>query len=378
MENVAALQGGPAATCVARRTIEEVGMTVDEARVEQLMGTMVGYMTGSAVCFSIWLGDELGLYRVMAGSGPLSAGDVASRAKCNERLVREWLDAQSAGGLVSYDAAADRYELGDEAAMVLSDDESPVFVARAMNAMGSMYIDMEKVREAFRGDGGLSWKDHHQHLFCGTEWFFRTGYRAMLATAWIPALDGVTDKLERGARVADIGCGHGASVVVMAEAFPNSTFHGYDFHEDSIATARKRAADAGVADRTSFEVASAKDYPGTYDLVCFFDCLHDMGDPVGIARYAREHLDPDGTVLLVEPFALDRRAENIAQNPMAALLYSASMSICTPNSLSQEVGLGLGAQAGEDRLRDVFTEAGFSTFRRATETPLNMVLEARI
>lgn len=352
-------------------------MAIDEQRLEQLMGTMVGYMTGGAVCFSVWLGDELGLYRAMAGSGPLSADDVASKSKCNPRLVREWLDGQAAGGLVHYDAANDTYELSEEAAMALADDESPAFVARAMNAFGSMFIDMEKVRDAFKGDGALSWKDHHPCLFSGTEWFFRTGYRAMLATAWIPALDGVSEKLAQGANVADVGCGHGASVVVMAEAFPNSKIAGFDFHEASIATARKRAADAGVADRTSFEVTTAKGYPGTYDLVCFFDCLHDMGDPVGIARYALEHLEPDGTVMLVEPFALDSRAKNMTENPMAALLYAASSSICTPNSLSQEVGLGLGAQAGEERLRHVFEEAGFGSFRRATETPLNMILEAK-
>lgn len=352
-------------------------MAVNEERLEQFMGTMVGYMTGTALCFSIWLGDELGLYRVMAGNKAMSADEVASTSKCNPRLVREWLDGQAAGGLVSYDAAKDAYQLSEEAAMALADDQSPAFVARAMNAFGSMFIDMEKVREAFRGDGALSWKEHHPCLFSGTEWFFRTGYRAMLATTWIPALGGVSEKLGRGARVADVGCGHGASVVVMAEAFPSSTITGFDFHEPSIATARKRAADAGVADRTSFEVATAKDYPGTYDLICFFDCLHDMGDPVGIARYAREHLEPDGTVLLVEPFALDGRAQNMSENPMAALLYAASSSICTPNSLSQEVGLGLGAQAGEERLRQVFEEAGFSSFRRATETPLNMILEAK-
>lgn len=352
-------------------------MSVDADRLEQFMGTMVGHMTGAALCFTMWLGDELGLYRVMAEAGPMTAEAVASKSKCNPRLVREWLDAQAAGGILSYDAETDAYELSPEAAMALADDQSPAFVARAMNAFGSMFIDMEKVRDAYRGDGKLSWKDHHPCLFSGTEWFFRTGYRAMLATTWIPALEGVSDKLTSGAKVADIGCGHGASAVVMADAYPQSTIAGFDFHEPSIATARKRAADAGVADRTAFELATAKDYPGTYDLICFFDCLHDMGDPVGIARYAREHLEPDGTVLLVEPFAVDGRAANLVGNPMAALLYSASSSICTPNSLSQEVGLGLGAQAGEERLRGVFEEAGFSTFRRATETPLNLILEAK-
>ncbi|MEY2431013.1 MAG: hypothetical protein QOC92_738 [Acidimicrobiaceae bacterium] len=350
---------------------------MDEAKLEEFMGKMVGNMTGAAMCFATWLGDELGLYRVLAGAGAQSADAVAKSAGCNPRLVREWLDGQAAGGLIDYDSKADTYSLSDEAAMALADDSSPVFVARAMNAFGSMFIDMSKIADAFRGDGGLSWGDHHPCLFSGTEWFFRTGYRAMLATAWIPALDGVQAKLEAGAKVADVGCGHGASVVVMAEAFPKSRFTGFDFHEPSIITSQKRAADAGVADRTSFEVATAKTYGGTFDLICFFDCLHDMGDPVGIARHAREHLAPDGTVLLVEPFALDGRATNLAGNPMAALLYTASSSICTPNSLSQEVGLGLGAQAGEARLKAVFEEAGFTKFRRATETPLNLIIEAK-
>jgi 2-polyprenyl-3-methyl-5-hydroxy-6-metoxy-1,4-benzoquinol methylase len=211
----------------------------------------------------------------------------------------------------------------------------------------------------------------------GTEWFFRTGYRAHLATEWIPALDGVDAKLRSGGTIADIGCGHGASAVVMAEAYPKVRVYGFDFHAPSVDTSRKRAVEAGVADRTTFEVASATGYEGTFDLICFFDCFHDMGDPVGIARYAREHLAPGGTVLLVEPFALDGRRVNIAENPMAALLYTASSAICIPNSLSQEVGLGLGAQAGEERLREVMEEAGFGSFRRAAETPLNLILEAR-
>jgi SAM-dependent methyltransferase len=350
---------------------------VDEAKLEEFMGKMVGNMTGAAMCFGAWLGDELGLYRVLAGEGTQSADSIAKTAGCNPRLVREWLDSQAAGGLIDYDSSADTYSISEEAAMALADDSSPAFLARAMNAFGSMFIDMEKIAGAFRGDGGLSWGDHHPCLFAGTEWFFRTGYRAMLATAWIPALDGVQFKLEAGAKVADVGCGHGASVVVMAEAFPNSQFTGFDFHEPSIITAQKRAADAGVADRTSFEVATAKSYDGTFDLICFFDCLHDMGDPVGIARHARERLAPDGTVLLVEPYALDGRATNLAGNPMAALLYTASSGICTPNSLSQEVGLGLGAQAGEARLKAVFDEAGFTSFRRAMETPLNLILEAK-
>jgi 2-polyprenyl-3-methyl-5-hydroxy-6-metoxy-1,4-benzoquinol methylase len=351
---------------------------VDEARLGEFMSRMVGYMTGGAACFAVWLGDELGLYQALADAGPLTAQAVAARAACHPRLVREWLDGQVASGFVDYDAAADTYSLSPEAAMALADDTSPVFVARGMNTFASMFEDIDKIKAAFRGDGALSWADHHPCLFKGTEWFFRTGYRAYLPGEWIPALDGVDAKLAAGASVADVGCGHGASVVVMAEAYPNSQFAGFDYHEPSIVTARQRAREAGVDGRVRFEVATAKDYPGTYDLICFFDCLHDMGDPVGAARYAREHLDPDGTVLLVEPFALDSRADNLASNPMAALMYTASSVICTPNSLSQEGALGLGAQAGEAQLREVFTQAGFGRFRRAAETPLNLILEARL
>jgi 2-polyprenyl-3-methyl-5-hydroxy-6-metoxy-1,4-benzoquinol methylase len=352
-------------------------MNVDQTRLEAFLGKMIGYMTGSTICSSIWLGDELGLYRELAGSGPRTADSVAAKTGCNTRLVREWLDAQAAGGLVAYDSAADTYELSPEAALALADDGSPVFVARAMNALGSMYLDMQKVAAAFRGNGALGWGEHNPCLFCGTEWFFRTGYRAYLTTQWIPALDGVETKLRAGAQVADVGCGHGASIVVMAAAYPNSKFCGIDFHAPSVETGRKRAAEAGMGERTRFEVATATSYSGRYDLICFFDCLHDMGDPVGAARHAREHLAPGGTVLLVEPFALDGRSRNIAENPMAAMLYVASASICTPNSLSQDVGLGLGAQAGEARLRKVFEDAGFTHFRRVAQTPMNLILEAR-
>ncbi|MDQ1550658.1 MAG: hypothetical protein QOD50_80 [Actinomycetota bacterium] len=352
-------------------------MTFDEERLGEFMGMMAGYMTGGALCFSILLGDELGMYRAMAGAGSLSADEVAKRADCNVRLIREWLDGQVAGGLIGYEPASDAYELSTEAAMALADDSSPAFVARGMNAFASLFMDIDKIKGAYQGDGSLSWGDHHPCLFSGTEWFFRTGYRASLATQWIPALDGVDDKLRKGAKVADVGCGHGASIVVMAEAYPKSKFWGFDFHAPSIKTSKARASEAGVAKQTSFKVASANDYEGQFDLICFFDCLHDMGDPAGIARHAREHLEDDGTVLLVEPFALENRVQNISENPMAALLYTASSAICTPNSLSQEVGLGLGAQAGPGKLRDVMSDAGFSRFRVAAETPLNLIIEAR-
>jgi SAM-dependent methyltransferase len=356
-------------------TDSTVDLRVDEAKLEAFMGEVIGHMTGGVVCLGIWLGDELGLYRAMAGAGPLSAAAVAERTGCNERLVREWLDGQASAGLV--ERRADDYVLPAEQAMALADDESAVFVARGMNAIGSMYMDIDKLKAAYRSDGGLAWGDHDPCLFSGTEWLFRTGYRAFLASEWIPALDRVEAKLRDGARVADVGCGHGASIVAMAEAFPASEYTGIDSHEPSIRTAADRVAEAGVADRVRFQVADARGYDGTYDLICFFDCLHDMGDPVGAARHAREHLDEDGTVLLVEPFAIDGADANQQDNPTAALMYHASATICVPNSLSQDVGLGLGAQAGEERLRQVFTEAGYTSFRRVAETPMNIVLEAR-
>jgi len=350
---------------------------IDEAKLGEFMGRMIGYMIGAALCFGVWVGDELGLYRSLAGAGPQSADSLARATDCNPRLVREWLDGQVAGGLIGYDAVHDQYELSPEATAALADDTSPVFVARGTNAILSLAIDHEKVASAFSGNGAMAWSEHHPCLFSGTEWFFRTGYRAYLPSAWLTALEGVDEKLRDGAAVADIGCGHGASAVVMAQAYPKAHVSGFDFHPPSVDTARNRAEEAGVADRTTFEVADAKSYPGRYDLICFFDCLHDMGDPIGIARYAREHLEPDGTVLLVEPFAIDEKPTNLSSNPMAALFYTVSSVICTPNSLSQDVGLGLGAQAGEERLRKVFEDAGFSRFRRAAETPMNLILEAR-
>jgi 2-polyprenyl-3-methyl-5-hydroxy-6-metoxy-1,4-benzoquinol methylase len=350
--------------------------TVDETRLEQFMGDMVGHMTGAALCFAILLGDELGLYRSLRHMGPATADELAGKVDCNPRLVREWLDGQVAGRLVGYDVETDRYELSPEAVLALADDTSPAFVARAMNAVGSMFMDIGKVTAAFRRDGALHWGDHDPCLFAGTEWFFRTGYRAELP-GWIECLDGVAARLETGARVADVGCGHGASAVVLAHSFPRAEITGFDYHQPSIDIARCRAAEAGVAERTAFAVADAKSYTGAFDLICFFDCLHDMGDPVGVARHARDRLAPGGTVLLVEPFALAERTSNLTDNPMAALLYTASAAICTPNSLSQEIGLGLGAQAGEARLREVFADAGFTRFRRVAETPINLVLEAR-
>ena len=347
---------------------------MDEAKLNAFMGQLVTDMGGGAMWASVLVGDELGLYRAMAGSGFLTAEELAERTHCNPRLVREWLCAQAAAGYV--ETADGRFRLPEEQAMALADENSPVYVTGGAHILASWFLDKDKIVAAMRGDGALSWGDHHPCMFTGTERFFRPGYRAHLVAAWLPALDGVVSKLEAGATVADVGCGHGASTIIMAEAYPASRFFGFDFHTPSIDVARERAAESGVADRVTFEVKTAKDYPARgYDLICFFDCLHDMGDPVGAARHAYETLAPDGTVLLVEPFAGDRLEENLT--PVGRLFYAASTFICTPSSLSQEVGLALGAQAGEARLRDVFAEAGFSRFRRATETPFNLILEAK-
>jgi SAM-dependent methyltransferase len=339
--------------------------TIDERKLEAFMGQAVTDMGAviSAPLFTI--GERLGLYKAMAHAGPLTSDEVAERAGVSERYVREWLRNQAAGGYVTYDADSDRYALPDEHALALADEDSPFYILGAYELIASLYNDETKILEAFRTGGGLGWHEHDHRLFRGTERFFRPGYRGHLVGEWLPALTGVQEKLELGATVADVGCGHGASTIIMAEAFPNSRFHGFDYHPESIARAREAAEEAGVGDRITFEVASAKDYPGTgYDLVCVFDCLHDMGDPVGAAAHVRETLSPTGTWMIVEPFANDRVEENL--NPVGRVFYGASTVICTPASLDQEVGLALGAQAGEARLADVIRQGGFTDVRRAT------------
>jgi trans-aconitate methyltransferase len=350
---------------------------MDEAKLEQFMGTMIGHMTGAMACYGVWLGDELGLYRGLAGVGPMTAGELATKVGVNERLTAEWLRGQAAAGLLEFDAGADSFTLSEEGALALAIEDSPAFVARAMQTLGSIFVDIDKIADAYRGDGGLPWGDHHHCLYSGTEWLFRTGYRTFLANEWIPAMDGVADALTAGATIADVGCGHGASSVVMAQAYPASRVVGFDLHDPSIQTAAKRAAEAGVTDRVQFETASAKEYTGSYDLICFFDCLHDMGDPVGVAAHAKQHLNEGGSLLLVEPFALDGPT-NVTDNPMAGLMYHASSAICLPNSLSQEVGLGLGAAAGPARLQEVLAEAGFSRFDVVCTTPMNLVVQVRV
>ena len=350
-------------------------MTVDPAKLQQFLGRMVGDLGAAMSAALVVLGDRLGLYKALA-RGPASAAELTERTGLAERYLREWLAAQAAAGYVAYDGAARRFHMTPEQAAAFADEGGPAFLAGAFEIVSSVFQDEPKIAEAFRTGQGVGWHEHHPCLFRGTERFFRPGYAAHLVGQWLPALDGVVAKLEHGASVADIGCGHGASTILMAEAFPNSTFVGFDYHAPSIERARQAARDAGVHGRVWFETAGAKDYPGSrYDLVTFFDCLHDMGDPVGAAAHVRETLDPDGTWMIVEPFANDALEDNL--NPIGRMFYAASTMICTPASLSQEVGLGLGAQAGEARLRAVVTQGGFSRFRRAQETPFNLILEAR-
>jgi SAM-dependent methyltransferase len=349
---------------------------IDQAKLEAFMGQAVTDMGAviSAPLFQI--GEKLGLYKAMAHAGPLTSQEVAERSGAAERYVREWLRNQAAGGYVTYDPDSDRFTLPDEHALALADEDSPFYILGVYDSIASLYADEDQLLEAFRSGRGMGWHEHDHRLFRGTERFFRPGYRGHLVSEWIPALEGVQAKLERGAKVADIGCGHGASTIIMAEAFPNSQFVGFDYHEASIERASEAAREAGVGDRISFEVAAAKDYPGSgYDLVCVFDCLHDMGDPVGAATHVRETLDGDGTWMIVEPFANDSVEENL--NPVGRVFYGASTVICTPASLAQEVGLALGAQAGQARLTEVLNEGGFTRVRRATETPFNLILEAR-
>jgi 2-polyprenyl-3-methyl-5-hydroxy-6-metoxy-1,4-benzoquinol methylase len=349
---------------------------VDEAKLHAFMGKMVGDMGAALSGALVLIGDKLGLYKALADGGAATADELARRTGTTERYVREWLAAQAASGYVDYDPAARRFGMSAEQAMALAAESSPVYVAGAFELIASAYLDEPKVTEAFRTGEGVGWHEHHECLFRGVERFFRSGYSAFLVQDWIPALDGVKANLERGARVADVGCGHGASTILMAKAFPRSSFVGFDYHEPSIRRAREAAAADGVTDNTTFEVATAKDFPGRdYDLVACFDCLHDMGDPKGASAHIRSALKPDGTFMLVEPFAQDSLKDNL--NPVGRMYYAASTLVCTPNSLSQEVGLALGAQAGEARLREVVTSAGFTRFRRATETPFNLILEAR-
>jgi 2-polyprenyl-3-methyl-5-hydroxy-6-metoxy-1,4-benzoquinol methylase len=350
--------------------------TIDERKLEQFMGQFVQDMGAAATAPLVVIGDKLGLYKAMADGEPVTPAELAERTECRERYLREWLCQQAASGYVEYDPADGRFRLPPEQALALAHDDSPAFIPGAFQLIAAIVKDEPHIAERFRSGEGFGWHEHDHDLFEGTERFFRPGYLANLVASWLPSLEGVVEKLEAGARVADIGCGHGASTILMAQAYPASTFVGTDYHEGSVEAARRAAERAGVADRVSFEVSEAKALGGgPYDLVCVFDALHDMGDPVGAARRVRSQLADDGTWLVVEPMAGDAVEDNL--NPVGRVFYAGSTMLCTPASLSQEVGLALGAQAGERRLAEVLHEGGFSRVRRSAETPFNLVLEVR-
>jgi 2-polyprenyl-3-methyl-5-hydroxy-6-metoxy-1,4-benzoquinol methylase len=352
-----------------------VGRTLDfdESKLNAFMEKAVMDMGAAMHATLVVVGDKLGLYKAMAGAGWLTSAELASRTNTAERYVREWLNANAASGYVTYDPDGQRYQLPPEQAFALTVQDLP----GAFHIISSCFKDEPKITQAFRTGEGVGWHEHDANLFFGTERFFRPNYENNLLSSWIPALDGVAGKLAAGGTVADVGCGHGASTFIMARAFPKSRFYGFDYHSGSIEYARHVAGRDGLLDQVTFEVSSAKSYPGNggYDLVAFFDCLHDMGDPTGAARHVLSTLKPDGTWMIVEPFAHDRPEDNYT--PVGRIYYSASTMICTPASLAQEVGAALGAQAGEERIRKVVTAAGFSRFRRAAETPFNLVFEAR-
>jgi SAM-dependent methyltransferase len=349
---------------------------IDQEKLDQFMGRFVGDLGAAMSAALVVIGDRLGLYRAMADGQPVTAGELAQRTGTDARYVLEWLSNQAAGGYVTYDPEQGVFSLTPEQSLALAQEGSPAFVPGAFQVATALTKDEERIARAFVDGEGVGWHEHHHDLFSGTERFFRPGYAANLVSSWIPALEGVEAKLGAGALVADVGCGHGASTILMAQAYPDSEFVGFDYHRESVEQARRTASEAGLDGRVSFEVAPAKGYPGDgFDFVTMFDCLHDMGDPVGAAAHVLETLTPDGTWMIVEPYAGDRLEENI--NPVGRVFYGASTLVCTPASRDQEVGLALGAQAGEARLREVVTDGGFTRFRRATETPFNLVLEAR-
>jgi SAM-dependent methyltransferase len=362
---------------VRTASMEESTMSaIDEHRLEAFMERVVSDVAAAESAAVNHLGDRLGLYRSMAGAGAVTPRQLAQRTGLSERYVREWLANQVAGGYVAHDAGTGTFELPDEHALVLADDDSDVFMAGMFEIAAAMWAAIETVADAFRTGDGVGWGDHDDRLYRGVERSFAPLYRSQLVQQWIPALDGVDATLRSGGHVADVGCGHGVSTRVMAQAYPEATFHGYDLHEASIAAARKATAEAGLSDRVSFDVADATGYEASgVDLVCFFDCLHDMGDPVAAATHARRALADDGAVLLVEPAAADDLDDNVT--PVNRLFYASSVFLCTPSSLDQDGARGLGAQAGQQRLREVMHDAGFSRFRRAAETPFNHVYEAR-
>ena len=356
-------------------------MQLDEQKLEQFMGQVVGDLGATVSSALAHLGHRLGLYRAMAGAGALTPTELAERTGTHDRYVQEWLDNQAAGGYVDYDPGRGTYELPPEHAMVLADEASPVHMAPGLDQMAAIWAVEPKLEAAFRSGEGVAWHEHDQRMFGAVEAFFKPAYRTNLVDQWIPALDGVQDKLAAGGRVADVGCGHGASSILLADAFPGATVRGFDYHEASVDAARRRAAEAGIddPDRLDFQVAAADRFPvpdGGYDLICFFDALHDFGDPVGAAEHAREALAEDGTVMLVEIQAADRTEDNL--HPLGRLGYGMSTFVCTPNALSQDGGYALGGQAGPSAIRGVFEKAGFTEFRKVADAPVHQVLEARL
>ncbi|MBI5853722.1 MAG: methyltransferase domain-containing protein [Nitrospirae bacterium] len=349
-------------------------MEINPSKLQDFMGKAVGDIGAAMSANMVLLGDRLGLYKAMAARGPLTPVELAKATKTAERYVREWLGNQAAGGYVTYDSATGRYALPPEQAVALADESSPFFLPGAFQVIAATFMAEPKIAQRFKTGKGLGWGQHDHRLFEGTERFFRPNYVGNLVQNWIPALDGVDTKLKAGAKVADVGCGFGASTIIMAKAYPNSSFMGFDYHKPSIMTARKRAKDAGVKN-IKFDVAKSTNFPeGGYDFVTHFDCLHDMGDPVGAAKHVLKTLAPNGTWMIVEPFANDRVEDNL--NPVGRVFYAASTMICVPASLAYH-GPALGAQAGEARLGEVVRKGGFTRFRRATQTPFNLVLEAR-
>jgi SAM-dependent methyltransferase len=351
------------------------GPTLNVDKLNAFIGRFVSDLGAAVHTGMVVIGEKLGLYKALA-NGPMSSAELAAKTNTDERYLREWLSSQAAGGYITYDEKTHKFGLSEEQAFTLANEDSPAYLPGAFElALGSLAA-VPRIAESFRSGAGMGWHEHDDGVFHGCEKFFRPGYAANLVTSWIPALEGVKEKLEAGARVADVGCGKGASTLLLAQAFPKSRFFGFDYHDKSVEAARESAKRADVADRVTFEVSKAKEFPGKdYDFVAVFDCLHDMGDPVGAAAHVRQSLAEDGTWMIVEPFANDALKDNL--NPVGRVYYSFSTLLCTPCSRSQEVGLCLGAQAGEKRIREVVGAAGFNRFRRATETPFNIVYEAR-
>ncbi|HVP55025.1 MAG TPA: class I SAM-dependent methyltransferase [Candidatus Eisenbacteria bacterium] len=348
---------------------------LDMDKLNAFIGRFVTDFGAAAHAGMVVIGEKLGLYKALA-EGPMTPSELAAKTQTDERYVSEWLASQAAGGYVTYNDASHKFSLSEEQAFALAREDSPAYLPGAFELVLGSLAAVPRIAESFRTGAGMGWHEHADGVFNGCEKFFRPGYAANLMSSWIPALEGVAGKLEAGARVADVGCGKGASTILMAKAYPKSQFYGFDYHDKSIEAARETAQREGVADRVNFEVAPAKQFPGSdYDFVAVFDCLHDMGDPVGAARHVHQSLSRDGTWMIVEPFANDQLKDNL--NPVGRVYYSFSTLLCTPCSRSQEVGLCLGAQAGETRIREVVGSAGFSRFRRATETPFNIVYEAR-